>query len=280
MMVTAVITADDVHDNSKRDGHFDQSQVIGSVQKALDILGAFTVQKPELSLTELATLLSLNKSTLFGLLRTLEKNGYVTQNQQTKRYRLGLQILDRAALVMNNTDVSRIAPPFLDELLEKVEENVHLGVLDEGEVVYLYRVQGPHSLSENSRPGMRMPVHCTAMGKAMLAFLSDAEVRAIVERCGLQSRTPYTITDLAQLQQCLLEIRQQGYAVDAEELHLGNQCIGAPIFDMHNKVVAAISVSIPTVRLAGTRSSFIIRCVKDYAHLISEQLGWHGPVNV
>lgn len=249
-------------------------QLISSVQKALDILDAFTRQKPELSLTELAALLSLNKSTLFGLLRTLEKNGYVAQNPQTKRYRLGVQLLNRASLAMDYADVSRIAPPFLDELCERVEENVHLGVLDNGEVVYLYRVQGPHTLSMNSRPGMRTAVHCTAMGKAILAFLSDAETTAILGQHELIAYTPHTITDLALLRQYLNEVREQGYALDAEERDLGNQCVAAPIFDMTNKVVAAISVSIPSVRIGGLRLNNAIRHVKEYARLISHQLGW------
>ena len=248
-------------------------QLIGSVQKALNILGAFTRQKPELSLTDLAALLSLNKSTLFGLLRTLEKNGYVAQNPQTKRYRLGMQLLDRAALAMDYADVSRIAPPYLDELCEKVEENVHLGVLDNGEVIYLYRVQGPHTLSMNSHPGMRTPVHCTAMGKVLLAFLPEVEAKAILMQRELIAYTPHTITDLAQLQQYLREVRQQGYALDAEERDLGNQCVAAPIFDMHDKVVAAISVSIPSVRIGGLRLSNAIRHVKEYAWLVSRQLG-------
>lgn len=250
--------------------------LVGSVQKALEILNIFSRQRPELSLTELATLLSLNKSTLFGLLRTLEKYGYISQNPQTKRYRLGLRLLDRASLVVDYADVSRIAPPFLDELRDKVEENVHLGVLDNGEVVYLYRAQGPHSLSINSRPGMRVPVHCTAMGKSMLAFLPETEILAILEQRPLTAYSQYTITDVAQLRQALHEIQASGYAIDAEEFHIGNQCVGAPIFDLSGNVVAAISVSVPSVRMGGLRLNQIVRFVKEYATQVSEQLGWQG----
>ncbi len=248
--------------------------MVGSVQKALDILDIFTPQKPELSLTELAGLLSLNKSTLFGLLRTLEHHGYIVQNPQTKRYRLGLHLLDRAALVVDYADVSRVAPPFLDELRDKVEENAHLGVMEDGEIVYLYRAQGPHSLSVNSRPGMRAPVHCTSMGKAIMAFLPPEEVASIIEKRGLPASTPNTITDPALLQENLHEIRQQGYAVDTEELHIGSQCVAAPIFDMHDKVVGAVSVSVPSVRMGGSRRSHIMHCVMDSAQIISKQLGW------
>ncbi len=251
-------------------------QQIASVHKALEILDAFTMQRPELSLTELAMQLSLKKSTLFGLIRTLESHGYISQNPQTKRYRLGLRLLDRASLVMAYADVSRVAPPFLDELRDNVEENVHLGVLDDGEVVYLYCVQGPHSLSVTSRPGMRVPVHCTAMGKSMLAFLPPARVEAIVQQRGLPASTPYTITDSETLRRALEEVRQQGYAVDAEEFHIGSQCIAAPIFDLRNEVVAAISASIPTVRMVGPRRSHIVQCVMECARTISGQLGWRG----
>jgi len=252
-------------------------QLIGSVQKALDILNTFDVQKSELSLTDLSVLLSMNKSTLFSLLRTLERNGYVIQNPHTKRYRLGTRLLERAALVVNYADVGRVAPPFLDELRDKVGENVHLGVLNDGEVVYLYRAQGLESLSVNSRPGMRAPAHCTAMGKAMLAFLPDVEQASIIARHGLSARTPHTITDPVLLQQHLQEIRQQGYAVDAEEHHIGSQCIAAPILDMRDQMVAAISVSVPSVRMGGARRSYIVQSVTEYGRTISGQLGWQAP---
>ncbi len=252
-------------------------QFVGSVQKALDILDAFAPQKPELSLTELADLLSLNKSTLFNLLRTLEGHGYVAQSPQTKRYRLGLRFLDRAALVTDYADVSRIAPPFLDDLRNKVEENVHLGVLEDGQVVYLYRAAGPHTLSVNSRLGMRVPAHATAMGKAMLAYRPENELTSLAERHGLYACTPNTITELPALKECLREVEVRGYAIDAEEHHLGSECVAAPIFDLHRKVIAAISVSIPSVRMTGSRPSHVIRCVVDTARIISEQFGWRPP---
>jgi IclR family transcriptional regulator, KDG regulon repressor len=252
-------------------------QLVGSVQKALDILDAFVPRKPELSLTELADLLSLNKSTLFNLLRTLEGHGYITQSPQTKRYRLGLRFLDRAALVTDYADVGRVAPPFLDDLRNKVEENVHLGVLEDGQVVYLYRAQGPHTLSVNSRLGMRAPAHATSMGKVILAFRSETEIAAVAAKHGLQACTPNTITALPALQECLREVKVRGYSTDAEEHHLGSECIAAPIFDLHHNVIAAVSVSIPSVRMAGSRPSYIIRCVTDTARVISEQLGWRVP---
>jgi IclR family KDG regulon transcriptional repressor len=251
-------------------------QLVGSVQKALDVLDAFVPRKPELSLTELADLLSLNKSTLFNLLRTLEGHGYVIQSPQTKRYRLGLRFLDRAALVIDYTEVSRVAPPFLDDLRDKVEENVHLGVLEDGQVVYLYRAQGPHTLSVNSRLGMRVPAHATAMGRAILAYRPESEVVSLAEKHGLSACTPNTITELPLLQECLREVKNRGYATDAEEHHLGSECIAAPIFDLHHKVIAAISVSIPSVRMTGSRPSHIIRSVTDTARLISEQFGWRA----
>jgi IclR family transcriptional regulator, KDG regulon repressor len=251
-------------------------QLVGSVQKALDVLDAFVPRKPELSLTEMADLLSLNKSTLFNLLRTLEGHGYVIQSPQTKRYRLGLRFLDRAALVIDYTEVSRVAPPFLDDLRDKVEENVHLGVLEDGQVVYLYRAQGPHTLSVNSRLGMRVPAHATAMGRAILAYRPESEVVSLAEKHGLSACTPNTITELPLLQECLREVKNRGYATDAEEHHLGSECIAAPIFDLHHKVIAAISVSIPSVRMTGSRPSHIIRSVTDTARLISEQFGWRA----
>jgi IclR family KDG regulon transcriptional repressor len=264
----------ETHEESVKD--YGAGQFVGSVQKALDILDAFVPQKPELSLTELAELLSLNKSTLFNLLRTLEGHGYIVQSPQTKRYRLGLRFLDRAALVTDYADVSRVAPPFLDELRNKVEENVHLGVLEDGQVVYLYRAQGPHTLSVNSRLGMRVPAHATAMGKVILAYRSENEINSVIAKYGLYACTPNTITELPVLKECLREVKMRGYATDAEEHHLGSECIAAPIFDLHHQVIAAISVSIPSVRMTGSRPSHIIRNLTETARVISEQFGWRA----
>jgi len=251
-------------------------QLVGSVQKAFAILDTFSPRKPEWSLTELATELGLNKSTLFGLLRTMERSDYVTQNPRTKRYRLGMQLLNRATLVIDSADVSRVAPPYIDALRDLVQENTHLGVLHDGEVVYLYRAQGPQSLSVNSRPGMRAPAHCTAMGKAMLAFLPEADVAFIARSRGLGALTAHTITDVLTLQRHLAEIRHLGYAVDAEEFQIGSQCIAAPVFDLRGQVVAAISVSVPSVRMGGARRSHIAQRVTDSARTVSEQLGWQA----
>ncbi len=263
------------HEESVKD--YGAGQFVGSVQKALDILDAFVPQKPELSLTELTELLSINKSTLFNLLRTLEGHGYIVQSPQTKRYRLGLRFLDRAALVTDYADVSRVAPPFLDELRDKVEENVHLGVLEDGQVVYLYRAQGPHTLSVNSRLGMRVPAHATSMGKVILAYRSENEIKSVIAKYGLHACTPNTITELPVFEECLREVKMRGYATDAEEHHLGSECIAAPIFDLHHQVIAAVSVSIPSVRMTGSRPSHIIRHLTETARLISEQFGWRAP---
>jgi IclR family transcriptional regulator, KDG regulon repressor len=260
----------ETHEESVKD--YGAGQFVGSVQKALDILDTFDPQKPELSLTELAELLSLNKSTLFNLLRTLE-------GPQTKRYRLGLRFLDRAALVTDYADVSRVAPPFLDELRNKVEENIHLGVLEDGQVVYLYRAQGPHTLSVNSRLGMRVPAHATAMGKVILAYRSENEIDLVIAKYGLSACTPNTITELPALKECLREVKVRGYATDAEEHHLGSECVAAPIFDLHHQVIAAVSVSIPSVRMTGSRPSHIIRNLTETARTISEQFGWRDQTN-
>jgi IclR family KDG regulon transcriptional repressor len=267
----------ETHEESVKD--YGAGQFVGSVQKALDILDTFDPQKPELSLTELAELLSLNKSTLFNLLRTLEGHGYIVQSPQTKRYRLGLRFLDRAALVTDYADVSRVAPPFLDELRNKVEENIHLGVLEDGQVVYLYRAQGPHTLSVNSRLGMRVPAHATAMGKVILAYRSENEIDLVIAKYGLSACTPNTITELPALKECLREVKVRGYATDAEEHHLGSECVAAPIFDLHHQVIAAVSVSIPSVRMTGSRPSHIIRNLTETARTISEQFGWRDQTN-
>jgi DNA-binding IclR family transcriptional regulator len=123
---------------------------------------------------------------------------------------------------------------------------------------------------------MRVPAHATSMGKVILAYRSENEINSVIAKHGLSACTPNTITELPVFKECLREVKMRGYAMDAEEHHLGSECIAAPIFDLHHQVIAAISVSIPSVRMTGSRPSHIIRNLTETARIISEQFGWRA----
>jgi IclR family acetate operon transcriptional repressor len=158
-------------------------------------------------------------------------------------------------------------------LRDKTHETVNLMILQDGMGVYIDRVESPQRLRMVSFVGTREELHCTAVGKALLAFLSEPEVDKIIEKHGLAQKTPKTITNPGQLKQHLSQIRKMGYSIDDEEAEIGVRCIGAPIFNYKNKIEASISVSAPSYRLEKQKLKEVASLVKEIAEEISLSIG-------
>ncbi|ABB14375.1 MULTISPECIES: IclR family transcriptional regulator [Carboxydothermus] len=248
--------------------------LIQSVDRALRILDTFSLKEKELGVTEIANRLGLHKSTVFGLLRTLEHWGYVEQNQVTGKYRLGLKLLELGNRVKEGLDLRAVALPFLQDLVERYGETVHLAVHDRGEIVYIEKVEGPNAIRMYSQIGRRAPMHCTGVGKAILAFRPEKEIEEIIRTKGLKYFTPNTITDPKKLHEELSLIRENGYSLDREEIEIGLRCVAAPIRDSQNTVVAAISVAGPSIRMTEEKIQELIVSVKEAALEISKRLGY------
>lgn len=248
--------------------------VIGAVERALDILNLFDSRTPELGITEIAEAAGLHKSTAAGLIRTLAAKGYLTQNPANRKYRLGLKIVERAAIVLGSMDLRRIALPYLQELRDTFDESVNLAILDGGYMVYVERVLGTRALGMRSEVGKREPAHSTALGKAIFSCWQPAEVTAHIERYGLRRLTARTVTDPAVFLRQVEEARRRGYALDDEENEEGGRCVAAPIFDHTGKPIAAISVSAPTARLPLAEVPRIGARVCEAARAISASLGY------
>ena len=196
--------------------------------KILDILGQ---AQEGVSITELAETLGVDKGSASRLVATLVNYGYAEKDEQTRRFHLGAQVVPLSRSVLARLSMRAVAKPFLRQLMELSGECVHLAVPAQGKVLYIDQVESPATLRVNAQVGTLNPLHCTALGKALLAF-GDLELPPTLE-----SFTLHTLTDPGRLRKNLEQVRTQGYAVDDEEFDIGVRCIAVPVFDFRGKVV-------------------------------------------
>jgi IclR family KDG regulon transcriptional repressor len=250
-------------------------RVINSLQRAINIVDLFDEQTAQLGITEIAETLGLHKSTAAGLVYTLEYNGYLAQDSETRKYGLGFKLVERASVLLDQIDVRRVALPCLQELRDWSGESVNLAVRDSGQIVYIERLTTTQSLGMRAKVGYRAPLHCTALGKALLSGLPLNEVEDLIAQFGLPTVTAHSIVDRAQFLQEISRIREQGFAFDDEENEIGVRCVAAPIFDHTDRPVAAVSVSAPVLRFPLPDVSRYGQKVIEAAYAISARLG-HG----
>jgi IclR family transcriptional regulator, KDG regulon repressor len=253
-------------------------QVLDRALAALSILAS---RSSESSLVELCTELHLHKSTVHRLMMVLERHRLVVKNPETGRYRLGLKLFELGSKALDGIDLRGRARPYLDRLQQQFGETVFFCILDDGQVFYVEKVESQQSVRTACTVGSRAPAYCTAVGKAMLAELSDAEVSAIVRRWGLKPITPNTITTAAQLKAELRAVRSRGYAIDDEEKEEGLRCVSAAVRGHSGKLFAAMSISGPAFRMTKERIPEIGQAVMQAANELSAELGYEGaPLEV
>ncbi|SHI94445.1 IclR family transcriptional regulator [Desulfofundulus thermosubterraneus] len=260
-----------------RSGTAHEINTIQSVERAIKIL-EYLCRGPA-SLSELSRELGLHKSTAFGLLQTLIKHNYVHQEIKTGRYRLGYRVLALGGAFLEHCDLREIASPYLQQLVNEHGETVHLVVMDDGQVVYVDKIDSPQSIRMVSRIGRRLPAHCTGVGKAILAYLPEEKVQAIVKKRGLPRFTANTITTWEELSAELARIREEGVSYDREEIEEGLRCVAAPLIGYGQYPVGAISVSGPASRMTEEKMSRIAGSLKKVAGEISQQMGADVELN-
>lgn len=248
---------------------------IQAIERAVAILNTFSVDEPELGVTELAERVGLHKSTVHRFMVNLEASGLVERSPRTGRYRLGLHIFELGGLVMQQMNLWDEALPFLESLVRDTGETGHLAVLDGGEAIYIERVEARRALRVPSAIGRGYPAHATNLGKVLLADLPAERVAEIVADRGLASYTARTITDPTHLDAELERIRGCGYAVDNEEYDEGLRCIGAGVRDHSGHVVAALGIGGPVTRITPERVGELADLVMAAAAGLSRRLGAH-----
>ncbi len=248
---------------------------IRAVAHSLKLVDALAATDQGRGVTELSGELRLAKSTVYRLLQTLAGHSFVVQDPTTGRYHLGLKFLELGALVSNRLSIRTIAQPHLQRLMEATNETVHLGLLEGHEVVYADKIECPQTIRMYSRVGRRSSLHCTALGKTLLAYQPEQTLQDLL-RAGLRRFTSRTITTPRRLQAELQRIRQEGYALDNEEFEDGLRCIAAPVRDHSNAVVASLGIAGPATRLEPVRFPVLIKHVKEAADAVSGALGYKG----
>ena len=247
---------------------------IAVVLHALDILDLLAQAHEPLGAAEVASQLNMPRNAAFRLLVTLGTRGYVDQDEETRKYRLGFQLLRLGNAVQDSRDICQLARPMLTHLRNRYEETVNLALLEGNQVLYIERIEGQRSLRTSTATGTRASLHATSLGKSILAFSSPEQVRSWLGEGPLAAVTEHAVTEKATLMAQLDEIRTSGYALDLEENMIGVCCIGAPIFDVRDRAFAAMSLSGPAHRMrAYLTQGDIARDVLNSAKELSRLLG-------
>jgi IclR family KDG regulon transcriptional repressor len=246
--------------------------VVAKVLKIFDLLHEFP---GGLSLTQISAKADLNTTTCYRILSQLVSEGHCNRDDK-RHYRLGSRILQIAATYDDLSTLRRVAGPHLCRLVQRTGETANLTVVRGGVVHYVEIVESPHEFRIVGRVGLRRPIHCTAVGKAVLAFLSEKEQNKLLKSIRFQRLTSHTIHNSRTLTQHLELVRRRGFAVDDEETLLGVRCVGAPVFNWRREVVAAISIAAPTTRLSPKAIAEVAEVVKEAALAISVHMGFEG----
>jgi IclR family transcriptional regulator, KDG regulon repressor len=245
-----------------------------AVVRALDLLELVCNADHPVSLAEASARQGLSKPTAHRLLRTLVERGLIAQDPQMKGYRPGLKLFELSSAVLRGMTLRAEALPELRELCQRTNETVHLAVLDDGEVIYIDKEETQQTIRMFSAIGKRGPAHCTGVGKVLLAHLPTEELRAMLAGKPLQRFTDTTIVTTAALQEELALVRQRGYAIDDTEHEADIRCAACPVRDHTGRVIAAISLTVPAIRMSRARIESMAPLVRTYADRISRRLGY------
>jgi DNA-binding IclR family transcriptional regulator len=234
-----------------------------------------------MTLGQISQALKLHKSTAHRLIMVMERHRLIEKNSNSGKYRLGLKLFELGTRAVGQLDLRERARPFLERAVIETGETVHLCVYDDGEVVYLDKVEPARSVRLTSSVGRRNPAYCTAVGKAILAFSPDAEVELAAAKYGFRQLTRNTLANTLELKAELARVRKVGYALDNEEHEEGVCCVGAPVWSFSSQPIAAISVSGPTFRMTREKIRVVAKSVVAIAELLSRELGMRSrPGNI
>ena len=238
------------------------------------ILNLLADAREGLSLGEVAERVEIHKSTAHRIIMNLEGQRMINRDPATGRYQLGLRLFELGSVAIAKFDIRERAREYLETLLRETQETVHLCVLDNGEVLYLDKIEPTRTVRLSSRIGLRNPAHCTAVGKAMMAWLSTAEVEQIVHKHGLRRFTSKTITTLAELRGELAKVREVGYAIDDEEHEDDVRCVAAVVRDHAGRPAAAMSIASPSFRIPLEKVPVFAKTICKATQALSREWGF------
>ena len=252
---------------------------VKSLVKALTILEVLADEDPPYTLTQLSRRLQLHVSTVHRLLVNLLRHGFVEEDTVSGGYQLSYGVLRMGLRVLDRLDFRRAAQPLLRDLNLRTKETVHLAILQETQAISIDKFLSPQPVGLDARLGGIMPLHCTGVGKTLLAHQSEETLNRIAQAPGFTRMTARTITALPQLRKELQQIRDQGYTIDQEEAVEGLSCVAGPIFNHSGQVVAAFSVAGPATRLTPARIPELAQMVRETSQQISNRLGYRNELH-
>ena len=249
--------------------------MLQTIQKAGELLALFDREHAEWGVREAAGKLKIAKSSTHDLMSSLAKLGFLNKTEDS-RYRLGWRLVTLSETLLATTELRKEAHPVIEDLAVEYQETIHLAILDDTQAVYVDKFEGRQAVRvELTSLGARLYAHCSALGKVLLAYQEENEVKRIIQAAGLPRFTDNTITDEDDLMQNLVKIRKQGFAYDLEEILPDLCCVAAPVYDYTGNVIAAISMSVPAFRFRRSQADFcdgVMRAAKK----ISKRLGYYG----
>jgi IclR family transcriptional regulator, KDG regulon repressor len=250
---------------------------VQSIERALTILNKLSEYPDGIQIARLTEQVGLTKSTIHRLLATLVSMNYVVKDEETDKYKLGLQVLFLSRNLLNNSSIVTIAKPYLEKLSQEVNETVHLCIEDHGEVIYIDKIESNQTIRMYSRIGSRAPMYCTGVGKVLLSDATPDHLDEVISKTEFIPKTPYTITSKEAFLKEIEMVKLQGYALDNSENEEVLRCIAAPIYDHKGKIIASFSISGPSNRVTlEVIHRTLIEKMKQYSIAISRNLGYSG----
>jgi IclR family acetate operon transcriptional repressor len=235
---------------------------VRSVRFAFSIIEILAKGKMEYSIAELMKESQLPKGTVYRLLGTLRSLGYIGHNRESRKYYLTYKF-SKIGIPMNERLHIPEIIPHMKQLANEYQEMVNLAVLEQDKVVYLHSIESPHALKLDFKVGTYQPAHCTALGRALLAYQNEETLNSFLNMESFRSYTPKTVTEPGQLVKIFQKIRKQGYSFVSEEYRQGVCCIAAPIFDEKGNITASLSFSLPTARMNPIILNKMVKSLKN-----------------
>ncbi|MCQ6274153.1 IclR family transcriptional regulator [Bacillus sp. V3B] len=242
-----------------------------SMTNALRLLNLFTMDEPELTLSELAEKLDVGPSTIYRLTNTLIHEGFLTRDQVSKNFRLGSLLLSMGHIMISSNDICEKSPLILEKLVEDTGETVHLSILEDNKTVYLQKFECSNYVHLLTHVGKKNPAHCTSTGQVMLAFQTEEQIKKVI-KAGLPPLTSNTITDPIKFKERLTIIRKQGYSYNKDEFLNGVSAIAAPVKSPSGKVEFSMSIAGPTSRINSCSVPTLSKLVINAADKLTKKL--------
>jgi IclR family KDG regulon transcriptional repressor len=246
---------------------------IQSLGRAFAILEQIARHRDGIGLAELSKRVGLHNSTAFHLAKTMVALGYIRQDKDTKRYRIGRPLFALAASALDEVEMVNVATPVLEDLSRKTGETSHFAVRVGDAIVVIARISGPGAFQLNDRVGVVRPAHCTALGKAILASMQPDQLARLLKRAGMKPSTEKSITQIPVLMREIEEIRRTGIAYDDGEFNLEVRCVAVPVADFTGKTIGAIGISGPFWRLSNQVLKSRAKIVQQAAARLSAEFG-------